>query len=280
MPFFSDRMKIVSTGATLASPGFLEKKQRERRRRRIVYSVTLSVLTVGLLAASRMEQLRIENISVVGANVIPKDDVGKVAREIMNENYFWLVPKDNALVYPEETIRTVLSRKFPRFNSVALSVVGLKTLEIGVTEREPFALYCIKDSTPCYFMDESGFIFDHAPTFSEGVYLIYSDEVSPSVPLGIEFLPAEEFRLLGSFISHFPALGLEPISIEKGKDSITVLLKNEVRVLWSSEHDTSRIWSNLESFLKSPEISSQKDFLNRVVELDLRTEDKVFYRFK
>ena len=273
-------MKIVSTGATLASPGFLEKKQKERRRRRMIYSVALLVLIVGLVIVSRMEQMRIREITVVGANVIPKDDVIKVVNDLISEEYFWLVPKDNAWVYPEETIRTVLSRKFPRFNSVALSVAGLKTLEIGVTEREPFALYCIKDSTPCYFMDESGFIFDAAPTFSEGVYLIYSDEIPPAEPLGAEFLPAEEFRLLGSFVSHFPALGLEPISVEKGKDNITVLLKNGVRVLWSSAHDTTRVWSNLESFLKSPEISSQEDFLERVAELDLRTEDKVFYRFR
>src|SRR5688500_10144797 len=103
-------MKIVSTGATLASPGFLEKKQKERRRRRMIYSAILLKLVVGLVFVSRLEQFRIKEIAVVGADVIPKDDVTKVVQDLMSEEYFWLVPKDNALVYPEETIRAVLFR--------------------------------------------------------------------------------------------------------------------------------------------------------------------------
>jgi uncharacterized membrane protein YoaK (UPF0700 family) len=59
-------MKIVSTGATLASPGFLEKKQKERRRRRIIYSAVSLAFIVGIFFVSRLEQLRIKEVSVVG----------------------------------------------------------------------------------------------------------------------------------------------------------------------------------------------------------------------
>jgi cell division septal protein FtsQ len=273
-------MKIVSTGATLASPGFLEKKQKARRRRRVIYSTLLFVIIAGLFTASRLESLRIGAVSVTGAMVIPKDDVTKVARELMNEKYLWIIPKDNALVYPQEKIREVLYRKFPRFNSVALSVAGFETLEIGVTEREPFALYCVKNATPCYFMDDSGFVFDLAPTFSDGVYLTYAGDAAPEEALGSQFLSPEDFKALASFVAHFPALGLEPISIEKRAESFSLELDNGVSVLWSANHDMNRVSSNLESFLNSPEIKSQKDFLEKVAELDLRTEDKVFYRFR
>jgi cell division septal protein FtsQ len=273
-------MKIVSTGATLASPGFLEKKQKARRKRRIIYSTLLFVLAAGLLIASRVESLRIGNVIVTGASVIPKDDVARAASDLMNEKYLWIIPKNNALVYPQEGIREMLYRKFPRFNSVALSVAGFETLEIGVTEREPFALYCLRNTTPCYFMDEAGFIFDLAPTFSEGVYLTYSEDTGVPEPLGSQFLSPETFKALASFVAHFPTLGLEPISVEKNGESFNLTLDNGVKVLWSNEHDMNRISSNLKSFLSSPEIKAQADFLEKVAELDLRTEDKVFYRFR
>lgn len=273
-------MKIVSTGATLASPGFLEKKQKARRKRRIISSAVLAVLVVSLIVGSRLESLRIRNISVVGAQVIPQDDVARIAEELLAEEYFWLVPKDNALVYPQESIRERLYRQFPRFNSIALSVAGFETLEIGVTEREPFALYCARGATPCYFMDESGFVFDAAPTFSEGVYLTYSEDVPPAEPLGSQFLNAEDFRVLADFIAHFPKLGLEPVSLRKDGESFDLEFKSGVRILWSQNHETERVASNLESFLNSPDIKSQEDFLEKVAELDLRTEDKVFFRFR
>jgi hypothetical protein len=272
--------QIVSTGRTISTTEFLEKRQKARRKRWLIYSIVLLALLIGLVLVSRLDNLRINEVSVVGASVIPKDDVVRVARDVMSEKYLWLVPKDNSLVYPEEAVREMLFRKFPRFNSVGLSVSGLQSLEISVTEREPSALYCLKDTTPCYFMDESGFIFDYAPTFSEGVYLIYS-EVSPSAePLGTQFLPVEEFHLLARFVSSLSILGLEPLSIEKGEADFSLALKSGARLRWSRGHDINRVSSNLESFLHSPAIKGQADFLERVVELDLRTEDKVFYRFQ
>lgn len=277
-------MKIVSTGSILASPGFLEKKQKARRRRMFTGLGIFTVLLVVLVIASRLERFRISNIEVAGADVIGAETVAAVARDQVNGYYFWLLPKNNALIYPRSDVREMISRKFPRFSAIALSVEGLKTLKVEVSEREPFALYCHEivpnESEPCYFIDETGFIFDIAPSFSEGVYLVYTTAENWAEPLGKEFLSEEKFKPLTNFITRLELVGLTPLALEMSETDFKIALSSGAELLWRRGSELERIFSNLESFLADPAIRNQKDFLERVAVLDLRTEDKVFYSFK
>lgn len=273
-------MKIVSTGSTLASPEFHQKKQKARRRRRVVYSVLFLILLIALVLASRMEGLRIGAISVSGSDVISPDLVIAVAEDQLRGYYLWIVPKDNALLYPKGALKEMLFRKFPRFSSVALSLEGTEALQISVAEREPFAIYCQGEDNPCYFLDETGFIFDIAPTFSEGVYFVYQVQEPIPEPLTHSFLPEAQFRQLVNFVERLPEVGLEPLSLLMSADGFELNLRSGGRVLWQRAGDLERIFSNLESFLMSPTIKGDGDFLSRVAVLDLRTEDKVFYSFK
>jgi cell division septal protein FtsQ len=273
-------MKIVSTGSTLSSPEFQQKKQKARRRRRVIYAILFFILFIIVVFVSRLENLRIGTVSVNGSNVISQDLVIAVAKDQISGHYLWLVPKDNALFYPKGALRKMLFRKFPRFSSVALSLEGTEALEISVIEREPFALFCTGDSNTCYFLDETGFIFDFAPNFSEGVYFVYQREELSGDPLSQEFLPESEFRQLSRFVSSLPDMGLEPLSLTMSQSEIELSVRGGIKVLWLRESDIERTLSNLESFLMSPTIKGDESFLERVAVLDLRTEDKVFYSFK
>lgn len=273
-------MKIVSTGDTLASPGFLEKKLKRRRKRRVIFLVAFVAFVIFLVIASRLESLRIQEITVSGASATSADSVIIIAKDQISGYYAWIAPRDNAFIYPKNQVREMLFRKFPRFSVVDLSVEGTKELKIRVVEREPFALYCEGGSSSCYFLDHTGFIFDSAPSFSEGVYFIYSNPENLENPLGTEYLPVEEFMALSAFVEKLPSLSLIPLSIEKTDGEFKVSLKSGAKLLWQRKAEPARIFSNLESFLMSPAILGEKDFLSRVAELDLRTEDKVFYRFR
>lgn len=273
-------MKIVSTGSILASPGFLEKKLKARRKRLGVFVIGLIILLVALVAVSRLQAFRIQEISVSGAKVTSADNIKAVVKDQISGYYLWLVPHDNALLYPKSQVRKMLFRKFPRFSSVELSVSDGNILEITVVEREPFALYCQSGSSGCYFLDKEGFIFDVAPTFSEGVYMVYQNAAPYPEPLGEAFLPGETFKELSLALEKLPALQLEPLTLTMSENEYEINLKSGASLLWPRNIQLARTFSNLESFLLSPEISGQKDFLSRVARLDLRTEDKVFYTFK
>lgn len=278
-------MKIVSSGSTLSSPEFHQKKVRARRKRIFIYSSIVLLLLGLLIFLSRLNALRIKEVAVEGAKVISAEAVAGAAKEVMSGYYLWLVPKNNALIYADDEVKNELHKRFPRFSSVELSLSGFQALNITVVEREPFALYCgeealVEESSVCYFLDKNGFIFDFAPSFSEGVYFVYASSPVFEDPLGQAFLAREEFIALTKFIEDVSDLGFDPQALEMTGEEFRLTLANGGRLLWQRGADPIILLSNLESFLNEETIRSQGDFLLKVKELDLRTENKVFYSFR
>lgn len=276
-------MKIVSTGGTLSTDTYLARKRQARRKRQLFALSSLLVLFVLIVFISRLERFRIADISVTGANVIGVDVVTEFTKDVLGGYYLWLIPRDNALIYPSHELKRALANKFPRFSSVKLSLEGLERLAVSVVEREPFALYCGEatsiEAATCYFLDEGGFIFDFAPAFSDGVYFVYADSVPAENPRGRQFLPAPEFRGLVQFIERLPELGLKPLTIKLSQEYFDVALSRDAHLLFNKQSDLVVIYSNLKTFINSDAIRAQADFLDKVTELDLRTENKVFYKF-
>lgn len=282
-------MKIVSTGRTISTSEYLAKKQKARRKRLVTLSVLLGLLIIGMIIVLRLPQLQVRAVSVSGATVTGEDMVKERAERILSGNYLWLVPHSNALFYRKDHMREELSREFPRFSSIDISLDNFKTLNISVTEREPFALYCLsgvasaesgESAEKCFFIDKEGFIFDEAPSFSEGVYLIFSHEPLLIEPLGQFMIERQEFLYFKDFLEFLRSLGFKPLSTLISSEDASIRLSGGGMIILGRRMDLQRTKINLEAFLSSPTIFAQQDFLSRVGELDLRTEDKVFWKLK
>lgn len=270
-------MKIVSTGKTLASSEFYSKKQKASRKRKIIYSVSAFVILVLFILVSRLDKLRVSEIRVEGATVTGAETVSKAVHELIDGYYLWIIPRNSILFYPRVRVERALAKRFPRFAQIEVSLEGTQALVVEVLEREPFALYC-REAEQCWFLDTEGFIFDSAPTFSEGVYLVYTIEPALETPLGALLLPQAEFKAIDTFVTSLNTFGFRPLAVEIGVTDVSLSLVREARVLWSRSADYARTLSNLQSFLESPTISAQGDFIQKVRQLDLRTEDKVFWK--
>ncbi len=277
-------MKIVSTGKTISSFEFYEKRVRAKRKKILILSgVSVFVLAL-IIFISRLENLRIATVNVSGAKVISPDAVISVSDEVLSGYYLWLIPRDNILLYPRQKLERAISTRHPRFSSVQISLSGLNTLDIVLAEREPYALYCGEVAKPdetseCYFLDNTGLVFDRAPSFSSGVYFVFAGDSISGEPLGQEFLPSQEFESLMNFLEELSQLGFHSLSLELSLGEFHLSFEKQGELIWRREPSLERTFSNLKSFLAEPSIASQTDFLQKVGELDLRTEDKVFYRF-
>jgi len=272
-------VEIVSTGRTISTNEFLKKRREERRKFRFIVAGVLFLILVALVFVSRLDKFRINEVVVSGADVIGQDIVTDVVREVISGYYLWIIPRDNALLSPRSRVRTELSTRFRRFSSIDVSLEGFQSLSVTVREREPFALYCAGDE-PCWFLDKDGFIFDSAPSFSEGVYFIYTQSLSLENPLGQYFLPKEEFVNVGAFISGLKPLGFEPLSLMIDQDDLTLSLKSGAKVLWRKGNDLPRTLSNLSALLASESIKTDQDFIFKLSTLDLSIEDKIRWTFK
>jgi hypothetical protein len=278
-------MKIVSKGNTLFSAETYDKKREERKRKFLLIFSGLLIVFVALILASQVEQFQIKEVEVEGAQVITEDEVEKSVKETLSGRYFWLVPKSNALLYSGEEIRENLLREFPRFSAVELSLDGAQTLVAYVAERDPFALYCPSATRPenassCFFLDDTGFIFDEAPAFSGVVYFVYALADPLEDPEGKQFMPEDEFRSLSIFIEGIKTLGFEPMAVEVSDRERRLMLPAGATITWNADDNLTHLYANLEAFMNSETIQADKNFIDRVFSLDLRTENKVFYRFR
>lgn len=274
-------MKIVSTGRTLSIPEYHQRRQRARRRKFAFFCIGIVALLALLVFLSRQPRFLISKIEVAGAKAISADEVTSLAQKNLAGSYFWLLPRSNFLIYPRGGIKESLLKEFSRFSSVGISLNGTKSLDITVVEREPFALYCPdlgRDS--CYFLDENGFIFDRAPAFFGNVYFIYAKNLPITNPVSTEFLPSAEFKQLTNFIKNLASFDIYPLSLEVSESEFTLRLPHSARIIFLRGGDLNLIYSNLSAFLNDESIKSQKDFLEKIESLDLRTDNKVFYKFK
>ena len=274
-------MKIVSSGRVLNSREFYEKKKKRRIIRFVLLLVGLIAFFSSLVYLFRQERFLITEVAVSGENVVGKEEIVFRAKGLLEGFYLWIIPRANALVFPRWAIKKSLLAEFPRFKSVSLNLDGFRNLFISLEERTPFALYCANTlRSSCYFIDEEGFIFALAPSFSNAVYFIYMTENSLESPLGNRFMPVEEFKMLSSFIKNLTVLNIYPVVLEIGDDKYNLLLPKGGEILWRRTDDLVVVRSNLEAFLSDDVIRTQNNFLDNIIYLDLRTENKVFYKLK
>lgn len=272
-------MKIVSSGRVLNSREFYEKKKKRRRIQRIVLFIVLLLALSSFAYFSRQERFRISEVRVLGEDIVDKEKIVQITKDLLVGRYLWTIPRSSSLAYPRSVIKRIILEKFPRFKSVVLDLNGFKSLNISVEERIPFALFCA-DVSLCYFLDEEGLIFALAPSFSDGIYIIYTSKNPIENPLGKRFITAEEFKVLSKFVKTLETLNIFPRKLQVADDEYDLVLPNDARIMWRRSANLNLIHSNLEAFLSNETIRAQNHFLDKILYLDLRTENKVFYKFK
>lgn len=269
------------------SPEFIQKK---RRRARVVAFVALCILGT-LFGASiylaNMNRFLISEVEVEGNEATTDREIERVVWEKLEGKYIWLYDKSNGLIYPRGDIRQELYSRIPRILDADFELEDSRTLVLSVRERVPHSIYCqevlsLTDPSGCFFIDETGFIFSQAPFFSGEVYFIFYSDEPPEDPLGERFLPESDFLKLSSLIDGLEKLGVELVAFgDLGtKDEYHLILKNGARIMWKSSESFESVAKNLESFLLDESIAGDGEFLDRVEYIDLRFENKVFYKFQ
>lgn len=272
---------------SIHSPEFLKKRRRLYRIRLIVAASIVTLLLAASVYVSHQSKFLISDIALVGNSVTSDEEIESLVRGVLAGKYMWIFPRSNELIFPRSELKEVLSREIPRLRSVELGVDGPQVLTVSVEERTPHGLYCeviVSTSNPeeCYFLDEDGLIFSRAPSFSGEVYFLYSKVELPPEPLGHMFMPAEEFRSLGEFTSKLEGLGVElrAFEVQSPADEHHLILSHGGRIMWNASEDLASVSRDLEAFLLDEEVTGQRDFLGKVLYIDLRFENKVFYKFK
>lgn len=269
-----------------------QKKARlGERKRKIFYVKTAAIfLTILVLIMTfsfilRLEQVNIQNVVITGNQAILASSLETIVRNNLEGTYMYVVPRSNALFYPQKNIEQEALAISPRIEQIGIFLDGLQTLQLTVKERETFALWCggtatssVSQSGNCYYLDEYGFIFAEAPDFSGNIFFKYFGELGKD-PIGSQYMMREEFRGLNLFFESFQGLTVEPVSLTKLEDQdFEIGLRDGSRIIFSTKENLATLLDNLESVFGSEALLPRDD--GQVLDyVDLRFGNKVFYKF-
>ncbi|MFA6397669.1 MAG: hypothetical protein WDK96_02375 [Candidatus Paceibacterota bacterium] len=157
----------------------INKKKRKILKTRFVFAFIIFIFLVVILSLlSRNKNINIDNIEVLGNNIIDKTEILNVVENDLNGRYLFLFPKRNSLIYQKGRIKNDLLEKLKRISEVKIDLKKWRTLQIEIKERPNEYLWCGDESSigsnfenNCYFIDGDGYIFDKAPYFSGDVFL-------------------------------------------------------------------------------------------------------------
>jgi hypothetical protein len=278
-------MRIIGGGSGLHTPEFHKKKLWERRLKTSLQIIVLALI-IGLpIYLARTSRFLISSVEIEGNSVTKSEDIQKIIGDDLSGNYAWIFPRSNTALYPKGKIVRDLMTAIPRLSDVHVERVGAKSLKVTVKERMPAAEYCTDVSDPsspsdCYFIDDMGYIFSRAPAFSGNVYLTYKSDPFYDLPLGRQLMDADEFQKTRDFVRSLDTLGLYPRVFLIKMDEYHLLLANGAEIMWQKSEELPEVRNNLKAFFSQSSIKSETDFLKRVLYIDMRFGNKIFYKFR
>jgi hypothetical protein len=278
----------------LSSPRLAELKKRRRRalEKKVLLVLFSFVLVFGLFVfISRLDKLNITNIEVSGNKIIDTEAITEIAQSNLSGYYFYFIPKSNFVLYPKNKIEKELTEKFKRIKNISFDLNKSKTLSISLSEREGSYVWCgevlpspetkVEDHN-CFFVDNTGYVFDSAPYFSGDVYFKFFGKLSDS------YFAPELFAKLISLKESLPSMSLKGSSLSiKDDGDIELYLSSNLtpplspKIVFKKDFDLEKTVSNLEASVTSDPLKTDlKNKYASLMYIDLRFGNKVYFKFK
>lgn len=282
---------------------------RIREQSNVWLSRAIIILLLGLIffvafgGVSQKNAWQIIEVRVEGATAVPEDSIRSLVLEKILGNYFLVYAKNNSYLFPAGDIVQSLLSAFPRIESASTRRNDDHSISVIIVERKPYALWCgvpSRGSTlfqsafsvhdECWFIDNSGFVFDHAPVFSSGVYLeVYSDllEKNSGDPLrGI--IPFDRFSTANTFVKLLREKVGEPLRVslkKEGEDEIVI--KNSatypflsgVSIKFNDEELPADLIKNLTAAIPV-QFPNGVALKKKLLYIDMRFGNKIFFGFE
>jgi len=279
------------------SSGIIELKHKRRKvlkNKIIIYFILLLILIVGISYLSKIKEININQINVSGNLIIDSSSVKEIVENNLNNNYFFIFPKTNFLIYPKQKIIEELLYKYKRIKDISINRTNSKSIEVVIGEYEGKYLYCgnkiedIEENLPekCYFTDSNGYIFDESPYFSGEIYFKFYGMVNENI-LG-NYYYKENFLNLIKLKNSIEEINLKPSYILINNDNeinigLSTLGIAEINptIIIKLNSDYEKISENLKTAVINEPLKSKLIYdYKQLKYIDLKFGNKVYYKFE
>ena len=265
------------------------KKQKLLKRSKLRYYrkaiIWVSFIIVLLYASSfwsSHQSMQISSVDIIGNKFVETALVEKIFFEEISGKYFFLISKSHFLFIPKKTIIKKIENKLS-VESAVVRKSDPNSAFINIVEYEPVAEYCSDDENKdCYLVNESGLFFVKKPEkYIENNLKIegHIELKEGETILGKKYTKTITFKKL---LKKMELLSLEKIEINKisTEDFETFILHTigGPTLLVEETDSPAETIENLKAAIAQESINDIQ--FNNIDYIDLRFEDKVFYKIK
>jgi hypothetical protein len=137
----------------------------KRGRVRKIFSSSLKIglpvaMIIGAILFFRADFLKVKNLAVLGAQVVPQENIKSAVSNYISGNKFLVIPKSDIFFINKAGLAAALMAQFPRIEKVNINKQFFdRGIELKVVERSADFLWC-SESSECYFMEKNGLVFE------------------------------------------------------------------------------------------------------------------------
>jgi cell division septal protein FtsQ len=228
-----------------------------------------------------LPSLRADVVEVSGASSVGTQNVEEVVRAELAGTYGYVIPKNNVLVYPRDTIQKKLLERFVAFESVTVRLKNVKTVAVTITERKTTALWCgesPENPSPCYLLDASGKAYAPAAQYSGELYVKYYGETTGSTAK--QYLSSDQFANLAAVVTAMSASDVKemPVRTAVNKGEVHVWFESGFEIIYLLKDNAGDVLERLKIALASEPFSKYP--IDQIAYLDLRFGDKLYFHRK
>ncbi len=166
-----------------------------------------------------------------------------------------------------------------RFSDFVVKRKLPSAIDVSITERKTWAIWCKDGENNCLLLDKDGLAFEKSIISSGSAVLKILDAREEDF-LRKNILPPEHFRKVSQMIEKIPKIiesDIVKVYIKKGGETYYLYPKKGFYLIIDAQTDIEKAIENFSLALKSGEIKERSDTLEYI---DLRFQDKVFYKFR
>ncbi len=242
----------------------------------IIFLLALILGTIYLIFISPI--FRIKNISAQGTDKVSGESIVNAVNQYLGGSYFRIISKKNFLFASDKKIAAFLQDNFKELKEITVTKKFPASLAIAATGREKAMTYCGQEK--CFYIDGEGIVFDQAPEIYGGINIVLKDYSGRQIKLGDKAIEPS----LISFMLKDNQLLLEDLNLSLLNFQIDSYPSIDVRAItaedWKIIFDINRDPQPQIDALKAILDEKIKDQRNRLDYIDLRVEDRAYYKMK
>ena len=227
--------------------------------------------------------LALSNPVIDGRDRIESQVFEDVLNQELHKKYLGKIDRQRFFLLRPRALEQVLRDRFPLIREVTVSRTFPDRFSIALTERSALLLWCIDT---CFHIREDGTVMPKTAVYDEEANQVRTITIRDE---SLESIPSEGVVFDPSFValpSEIRTALEEELGIETSPElRVTSRFSNELRVrtvtgweiYFATDLPVEKSLSAL-SLLLEKEISSERQ--NDLLYIDLRTENRVFYRFQ